>query len=193
MKIILIRHGQYKPQSETQSEQLTKLGRTQAKLIGKRLRDYKIDQIFVSTMPRALETAELILKEIDYKKKMIKTDLLRECIPGFPLSLQKKYGLTDTKRFKKDIIQSEKAFKNFINVKLNAKNTNKTVLIVCHGNIIRYLACKVLGIETLKWVKLDILQCSLSIFELRNQKEEKMKLISFNDVGHIPISKQTFI
>ena len=105
MKIILIRHGQYKPQSETQSEQLTKLGRTQTKLIGKRLRDYKIDQIFVSTMPRALETAELILEEIDYKKKMIKSDLLRECIPGFPLSLQKKYGLTDTKRFKKDIIQ----------------------------------------------------------------------------------------
>lgn len=188
MKIILLRHGQYLPESEKQVERLTTLGRKQARLAGKRLSEYEIHHIIHSSMPRAIETTRLVLEKINFTRPVYASDLLRECIPGFSKEVQKRTGVSDHKRFKKDKAQLDLAFLNFF---LNKKYKNKTLLLVCHGNVIRYLVCKALGIDTNKWTNMDIQQCGITIIEF-NKKKNILELISHNDVGHIKISDRTF-
>ena len=60
---------------------------------------------------------------------------------------------------------------------------------MCHGNVIRYFVTKVLKVNTMAWLQMTIGNCSLTI--VRIMPDGKMKLISFNDVGHIPPNLQT--
>lgn len=183
--IILLRHGQYKRKP---TEKLTKLGRHQALLAGKRLRDFKIQKVSVSSMPRALETWKISSSRLDRSYRAEVCDYLRECVPGFPKKMRKKHGYTDLKKLKKDKLQADRAFKKYFGF----SKSNRTELLVCHGNIIRYLVCKSLDISTECWLKLDIKQCGITVIKL-NSKNRTRTLISHNDVGHIPAEKQTFI
>ncbi len=188
--LVLVRHGQYLPKKETQNEQLTALGRKQAKLAGKRLREYKFDKIHCSTMPRAIETAGIICEQLGTRKKPLQTDNLRECLPGFPKALREKTGKKDMALIKKHKAQADRAFKKFF------KNSRKdsTELLVCHGNVIRYLICKMLKIDTDTWTRMDIQQCGITVVEFHSKGYHKPGvLISHNDVGHIPKKDRTFI
>ena len=187
--IILVRHGQYHPGLEKELERLTTLGRKQAKLAGKRLKENKIDRIVHSTMPRALETASIIKREMGYRKALQSCDSLRECVPDFPKPLRKKYGYTDVKKLKRDKAQVDKAFAKYF----KTPRKDSTEILVCHGNVIRYLVCRAMGIDTLKWRELDIQQCAISIIEIRSKSPLRKILISHNDVGHIPKNQRTFI
>lgn len=187
--IILVRHGQYHPKSEKTLEKLTTLGRKQAQLAGKRLRENKIDRIVHSTMPRAQETAEIIKKALGYRKKMEACDSLRECVPGMPEKLLKKYGYTDKQKIKSHKAQAERAYKKYF----KASRKDSVEVLVCHGNIIRYLICKVMGAEELKWVQMDVQQCGMSVVVIRTSGDPRKLLISHNDVGHIPKHQRTFI
>lgn len=64
--IVLIRHGQYNYGESDKERFLTELGRAQAKLTGERLAELKIpiDDVVISTMTRAQETAKIILKQL---------------------------------------------------------------------------------------------------------------------------------
>lgn len=183
--IILLRHGQY---ISGDKERLTALGRKQARYAGRRLQDFKIDSVVVSTMPRAQETARIALKRSAKKiAKFESTDLLRECIPGFPekLRIEKKLKKSSLNKQKKTLDEGFEKYFTF-----SKKKT--TQLIVCHGNVIRYLVCRALSIPTLKWVQMDIKQCGISIIQL-DTKKKTMSLIAHNDVGHIPHRHQTFV
>lgn len=186
--IILVRHGQYYPASNKEVEKLTILGTRQAKLVAKRLRENNIDKITHSSMPRAIETAQIIRKKLRFQGPFESCDLLRECVPGFPKNLRKKHGYTDDKKLDEHKKQAEKAFQKHFKI----PKKNSVEVLVCHGNMIRYLICRVLDIDTLKWRHMDIQQCGISIVEVRS-KNTKRVLISHNDVGHIPISDRTFI
>jgi serine/threonine-protein phosphatase PGAM5 len=187
--IILVRHGQYLPAGEGKPERLTALGRWQAKRAGRRLREYKISRIVHSSMPRACETAAIIKEELKFRGSFQSCEKLRECIPGFPVSMRKKDGPTATKNLKKQIAQAEAAFKKYF----KPSRKDSVEVLVCHGNIIRYLVCRVLGVPTLNWVKMDIQQCSISIVILRAKRAHRQMLLGFNDVGHIPKSKRTHL
>lgn len=189
MKIILLRHGQYHKETDKKLEHLTTLGRKQARLAGKRLKEYGVQHVIHSTMPRAVETTTLALEKMGFNKKIEATDLLQECIPGFSTKVQKATGIKDHKKFNKDKKQLDDAFKLFFD---HVKYKNKTVLLVCHGNVIRYLVCKALGIDSNKWTNMDIQQCGLTIIEF-NRKKNELELISHNDIGHIKYSDRTFI
>jgi serine/threonine-protein phosphatase PGAM5 len=66
--IIMIRHGQYDLKGISDKERiLTKLGRQQARMTGKRLRELQIPftDVVISTMSRAKETGNIILEELD--------------------------------------------------------------------------------------------------------------------------------
>lgn len=190
--IILVRHGQYHPKKEKELERLTTLGRKQAKYAGKRLRETgKIHRIVHSTMPRAVETASIIKKELGYRGRYESCDSLRECIPGFPKHLRKKAGHTDVKKLAKDKAQAERAFKKYFKATRGKKDVVE--VLVCHGNIIRYLVCKVLDIDPIKWRTMDILQCSISVVEIRSKGTNRSLLRSHNDVGHIPKPQRTFL
>lgn len=92
--LVLIRHGQYEMGGETDKERvLTKLGELQAELTGKRLKNSGItfDSILSSNMTRAIQTAEIVLKELGQPGLCIETQdpVLREgapCLPEPPVS-----------------------------------------------------------------------------------------------------------
>lgn len=184
-RIILVRHGQYKKEP---SEVLTPLGRKQAKFAGKRLKEISFHVFHHSTMPRAQETAAIICKAMGYKKPLLGSQVLHECVPGFPKKLRKKHGFTDEKKLKKDKRQADRAYKKLFTY----SPRNRVELVVCHGNIIRYFICKALGVDTECWRRFDIKQCGISIVEL-DSKKKSIKVISHNDVGHIPLKMQTFM
>lgn len=83
--IILIRHGEYLDKGENdETHHLTERGRLQAQYTGKRLHEMGIkwDKVIASTMVRAQETTDIILKEIDYNKDDVKhCSYLREGAP----------------------------------------------------------------------------------------------------------------
>lgn len=183
--LILLRHGQYQKEP---SEQLTPLGRKQAVLAGKRLKNMKFDKIHFSTLPRARATAEIVQKTMGHKKKLHGSDFLHECVPGFPKKLRKKYGHTDEKKLLRHKRQADRAYRDIFTF----SKVNRSELVVCHGNIIRYFLCKALGVDTDAWRRLDIQQCGITVIQL-NSKKRSISIISHNDVGHIPFKMQTFI
>lgn len=188
--LILVRHGQYIQASSSEKERLTKLGRLQAKYAGKRLAERpKIHRIIHSTMPRACETAAIIKKELKYRGSFLQESNLQECVPGYPLKWRKKKGYTDNKKLKKAKQQADAAFKKYF----KSSRQDSLDVLVCHGNIIRYLICKTLGIDTDKWCLMDIKQCSISIVEIRSRGDRRKVVMSHNDVGHIPYSQRTFL
>jgi len=84
--IILIRHGQYNMSGTNDKERyLTALGETQAELTGKRLKNSGItfESLICSTMTRAIQTAEIILKEVSQKDLCVEAHdpILREGAP----------------------------------------------------------------------------------------------------------------
>lgn len=183
--LIFLRHGQYQTKP---TEKLTALGRKQAQLAGRRLGEFKINKIYVSTMPRAIETSKIVLKKFSRLLKPESCDLLQECVPGFPLKLRKIYGHTNLAKLKKGKAQADKAYKKYFTF----SKKMRTELLVCHGNIIRYFVCKALGVDTDTWVKLDIKQCGITIIIL-DSENNSVSLITHNDIGHIPVKMQTFI
>lgn len=187
--IILVRHGQYHSASDKELERLSNLGRQQAKYAARRLKEIEIDRICSSTMPRAIETAALIKRVLNYKGKTSSCEKLNECVPGFPKLLRKKYGHTDTKKLKLHQAQAEAAYKKHF----KAPKKDSTEILVCHGNMIRYLICRLLEIDSDKWIQMDILQCSISTIQIRSKGHNRRVLLSFNEIGHIPKSKRTFL
>jgi serine/threonine-protein phosphatase PGAM5 len=183
--IYLLRHGQY---TSKPNERLTPLGRKQAKRAGKRLQFIKFHKVFFSTMPRAQETAEIVHKYLHFNQQMQGAEILHERIPGFPKNLRKQHGYTDLKKLNAQKHKAEIAFKTFFKV----SRTNRNELIVCHGNIIRFFLCKVLKIETDRWLHFDIKQCGITVITI-DSKRRSLRVISHNDGGHIPLHEQTFI
>jgi len=114
---------------------------------------------------------------------------LQECVPGFPKHLRKKFGFTDSAKLKSHKARAELAFEKYF----KASRKNSVIVLICHGNIIRYLICRTLGIDTLKWRQMDIQQCAISIVEVRAKGPDRLVLLSHNDVGHIPKGKRTFL
>ena len=91
--LILIRHGQYVWDPHDHDKRiLTELGRKQAAVTGQRLKDlgHSYTTLHFSTMPRATETAHIIMKSLaDVPTKSC--DLMREGAPIRPEPMHKKW------------------------------------------------------------------------------------------------------
>jgi serine/threonine-protein phosphatase PGAM5 len=93
----------------------------------------------------------------------------------------------DTVHRKECVENLEKAFKEYFVPSPDFNDRND--IIVCHGNVIRYFVTKVLNVDPMSWLQMSIGNCSLTI--IRIKPDGSMKLVSFNDVGHIPPNMQT--
>ena len=72
MRIIFIRHGE--PDYDT--DDLTKAGYRQAEIVAERLKDEGIDELWSSTMGRAVQTARFTAEALGLPLKL--TDFIRE-------------------------------------------------------------------------------------------------------------------
>src|SRR6185503_6341352 len=62
-------------------------------------------------------------------------------------------------------------------------------VLVCHGNVIRYLVTKALGVDTKAWLEMSVGHASLTT--IRVEADGSFKLIAIGDRGHIPPNLQT--
>jgi broad specificity phosphatase PhoE len=66
-----VRHGQYKTHEEHDANQnLTPLGKIQANMVGKRLKEILFDHIYVSNLSRAIETCDIVTSNFDSSIKI---------------------------------------------------------------------------------------------------------------------------
>jgi len=150
------------------------------------LRSLKIDSITSSTMARAIETSELIKEKSLFKGSISQTDLLRECLPSIPPKWKKILKVTKaTLLANRDTL--EKAHRKFFKKPTGKKDEHH--LLVCHGNVIRYLIVKALAKNTHLWASMYINHGSISV--IRISKDGSASLLLYNNVEFMPARLKT--
>lgn len=186
--IYLIRHGHYDIDDERDPDvgrALIPLGIAQARLVAARLSSLpvKITSLHSSTMTRARQTAAVINQEFP-ELELHQTRLLRECTP--PTWREDIMEELEDGEAEECQGQLEKAFAEYF---VPSQDGDKHDVLVCHGNVIRYFVTKVLGVDTMSWLRMSIGNCSLTA--IRINPDGSMRLLFFGDVGHLPPNLQT--
>jgi broad specificity phosphatase PhoE len=181
---------------------LTDRGRRQAQLLEDRLRadDFRADQLYVSTLPRALETGEYVARALDLPMK--RDDDLQELRPGEAdgLSVEEwrtrfagpdRPEVTDPFRefspggesWATFLVRAGRALANLV-----ARHEDQTVVAVCHGGVLEvsfHLAFGVGGTGN----KVRFAPLNASITHWRHQRStdhrSEWELVTFNDAGHL--------
>lgn len=162
--IILVRHGEYAKGPTDELQHLTERGRTQAKYVGERLQklDIKWDKVIASTMTRAQETCQIILKQIAFKPANVKNcDLLREGAPIPPEPAVVNWN-PEKSEFFQDGARIEAAFRHYFHRAAPMQDQDSYTLIVGHGNVIRYFLCRALQFPPEAWLRFNINHASIT-------------------------------
>lgn len=191
-RLVLVRHGHYEREGDLGDTVwgLSALGRRQAARCGRRLLrqipyyDGKFEGIYTSPWPRALQTAEIIAHELNVDKVRVKP-YLHEIPPLVPadengVSVHPGIPVTPEDDRKLAVDQLERVRARFF----KATRSDCTYVIVCHGNLIRYLVAHTLGLPLESWMRMDIHHASIT--EIRIFPQNLCALMSYNDTGHHP-------
>ena len=186
--IILVRHGHYSsdPNADpTLGPGLSPLGVAQAHLLGARLAGLpvKFDALYVSPLQRARDTAAVIAGDLPGAKFEVIDDLA-ECTPptrdANVMTAEKPEDLAACKA------QLDRVFAKYFRP---AQGSDRTELFVCHGNVIRYLITRALGVDADAWLGMSVGHASIT--RIRIDANGTIKLIAVGDVGHLPPNLQT--
>jgi len=179
MKIILVRHGESERNAKVSAGRdtpLTKKGKLQAELLGKKLKKekIKIDKIYTSNLIRSRETAKIISEEI---KVPVKT--------GF--KGLNEYGVKSLKNRLRTLFNLRvRKLKKFLEEITKNKEKDKTIMVVAHGVTNRMIIGILLGMP-LKKQLLQIWQHNAAISILTwNKKFKNWGLEFSNDRSHLP-------
>jgi broad specificity phosphatase PhoE len=188
--IYLVRHGQYdsKRPSDQLEGSLTAAGKKQARLTARRLSDLPIDVIHHSDLRRAAETAAIIAEQFP-GVPLRAAHLLRECIPSVPprYTQHAYFAGVAAEDLARQRRQVERAFLRYFKM---ARGADRHEIIVCHGNVIRYFVSRVLGAPTEAWTNMDVYHCGITEVAL---EPWWTRLVSHNDIGHLPRALKTFV
>jgi len=187
--LYLVRHGDYDqddPRDPDIGKALVPLGREHARLVAARLAalPVRFGSLHASSMTRARETATIIAAALPALEPRITSDL-RECTPPTrreDVMRGLEPGEADSCR-----VQLEGAFARYFRP---APEADAADLLICHGNVIRYFCCRALGVDPAAWLGMTIANCSLTVIQVR--ADGSMRLVSFDDVGHLPPALQTY-
>lgn len=197
--IILIRHGQYNNDGSMNDDchTLTDLGQEQAAWVGRKLDSMgvKFSSITSSGMIRAKQTACTMLQNMTTQEHLrfdVSDPLLNEgcpCIPEPPYRRLDVWNpghrevLTDSSRI-------ETAFQKYFHRADPCQDEDSYEIIVCHGNVIRYFACRALQFPPEGWLRMAIDHCSVTRITILPTGEVTLR--GLGDSGHIPFDKTTF-
>jgi serine/threonine-protein phosphatase PGAM5 len=188
--VYLIRHGAYDLDTtvtdDTKGNRLNALGHEQAALTGKRLAGLpiKVSSLVTSPYLRALETAADIGAAIGVKP--VVDTLIHECTPRFE-SRPEFTRIASDEEMAACEVNLNAAFAKYL-VATPAADTYD--VLVCHGNVIRWLVTKSLGIDVLNWRRLQL--GNGSITALAVGPDGTVRLAAYSDTGHLPVEKQTW-
>lgn len=192
--LYLVRHGNYNAYEEVGDDlggSLTAMGREQAEYLAHYFEPFPFEAIYTSSMRRAFQTAEII----GGRHPHIRLETFRELwesIPVFPHHLEGKERerypeLSDAQisaKLAENKFYAEKAFTLFFQPLNGTDEEERHELIVAHGNLIRYLVCRVLDVDPRAWANMSINQCSIT--RVRVEDERGTILESFNETMHLP-------
>jgi serine/threonine-protein phosphatase PGAM5 len=187
--LYLVRHGLYDEADtldEAVGQGLTEAGRTQAQLTGARLAALGVpfDTLWTSPLTRARETAAIIAQSLPGLTPRIAPELA-ECTPTTwrkDVTATLKAGEAEACR-----AQLETVFARFF---VPSSAGDRHELLVCHGNVIRWLWCRALGVEPGAWLGMAIANCSLTVIQVK--PDGACKLYVFGDAAHLPAELQTY-
>lgn len=197
--IYLVRHAQYIEKTESvlpknytleqlltaRDGKLSVLGRIQAKVTGNYLHGFKITSIISSSLDRTKQTAQIISKQIPNSTVSL-SETLWECLPSMPNNPRKEVSLINKSDISKSWERIETIYKEYFTYESDNKSS---LIIVCHGNLIRALVGKLLGSDQESWLKMDVMNCGITRVDI-NQNEKI--LVSFNENAHLSIDLKTF-
>lgn len=186
--LYLIRHGQYDSALKVRDGGgLTDVGKQQAEYAARAMQSIPLTAIVASTMLRAIETATIIAEAVDMQYTT--TPLLREAIPSIPpriathiLDLMARDPHLTHESIHEDQKRADEAFTQFFIPP--PQDTDANDALVCHGNILRYLACKALGVNADTWAKMNINHCGITVFMI--DENGLIRLHSHNETRHLP-------
>lgn len=199
--LVLVRHGQYVRGDKDEDKVLTPLGREQAELTGKRLKNLiehlkegenEVSvQLTMSTMARAKETANIILKHLspEVAESAKSCDLIREGAPCEPIPRAKDWKPAPAE-FYAEGARIEAAFRNYVHRADPEQKNNSIEILVCHGNVIRYFACRALQLPPEAWLRISLQNGSLTILSIR--PSSNVSLSALGESGHLPTSSLTY-
>ncbi|XP_067931652.1 serine/threonine-protein phosphatase PGAM5, mitochondrial-like isoform X2 [Watersipora subatra] len=188
--ILLIRHGQYILDGETDEKRvLTSLGKEQAAETGQRLNsfDFPITRVVCSTMSRAKETGSIISSHLPESVPVEYCSLLREGAPIPPEPMSSHWR--PEAQFFQDGARIEAAFRRYIHrADVEQKETSYEVL-VCHANVIRYIVCRALQLPPEAWLRMSLHNGSITWLTVRPSGNVSLRAVG--DCGFMPIDKLT--
>ncbi|MCX7041605.1 MAG: histidine phosphatase family protein [Gammaproteobacteria bacterium] len=181
--IYLIRHGHYAADptiDEKRGPGISPIGAAQANLVGARLAGLpvKFDALYVSPMQRARDTAAVISVNFPGSKFTVVDDLA-ECTP--PTRDQKIIAGEKPADLAACTAAIDRLFAAYFKA---SQGGDRTEMFVCHGNIIRSLVVRALGVDADAWLGMSVGHASIT--RIRIDAEGRFKVISVGDVGHLP-------
>jgi serine/threonine-protein phosphatase PGAM5 len=187
--IYLVRHGEYDhadPRPEEVGKGLVPIGVAQARLLGTRLRalGVKFDAFDASPLTRARQTAEVLREELPGSSFRIVPELA-ECTPP-----TRRVEVTADEKPEEMAACAARLDRFFAERFVpSPDDRERHELLVCHGNVIRYLVTRALGVDTKAWLEMSVHNASLTV--IRVEPDGRFKVIAVGDVGHLPPSLET--
>lgn len=181
--IVLVRHGHYQPDPAADPKLgpgLSRLGITQARLVGARLARMspRFDALYVSPLQRARDTAATIAGNFRGRPFAVVDDLA-ECTP--PTRDSQVMAGEKPERLVACQAQLDRVFAKFFQP---AVGKPRSELFVCHGNVIRYLVTRALGVDSKAWLAMSVGHASIT--RIRIEANGSIRVIAVGDVGHLP-------
>jgi serine/threonine-protein phosphatase PGAM5 len=185
--ITLIRHGQYNQiyEPDERGGSLTRTGELQAALVGQRLKEFPPSAIYASPLRRAQETATIVAKVLELPIETVSD--LAEVIPVIPLedeaAIQRHLADRDEEAILEEKARADAAYARFFRPPLEEE---EHIALVCHGNIIRYFACRAMGAPVERWTSMETFHASISRCWV--ERDGRTRLVSLNELGHLPFN-----
>jgi serine/threonine-protein phosphatase PGAM5 len=185
--LYLVRHGEYlyDPKADDAAgPPLTALGIAQARLLAARLAGLPghFDSVTSSTMLRARQTADVINQTL-HAGTIERSASLSECTPHANRPLE---GASE-----QDLTACDKRLDAVFARRFRpASSADRNELIVAHGNVIRYLVTRAMGVDPRQWLSMSVANASLTIIRVRS--DGGFSIVTVGDIGHIPPNLQSW-
>lgn len=188
--LFLVRHGEYVREEACDEEVgcgLDALGREQARLVAVRLDGMPLTftSLQSSPMTRARETAAIVAGHFPELAHRIEGDI-RECTPP----TRRQDIMADLEPGEAEACEAQLAAAAARLLVPATAGADENDIVICHGNVIRWLVCRALEVDPQAWLGMSIANCSLTVIQVK--ADGSCKLVSFADSGHIPWSQTTY-
>ncbi len=186
--MVLVRHGEYDhadPRPEDVGKGLLPIGVAQARLLGARLRALGVvfDRFDASPLTRARQTAAVLRDELPGTTVRIVPELA-ECTP--PTRRTEVTRDEDPEEMEACRRRLDRLFaERFV----PSPAGDRHELLVAHGNVIRYLVTRALGVDTRAWLEMSVHNASLTVIDV--EPDGRFKVLAVGDSGHLPPSLTT--